>query len=183
MAWHAPHLLSESLAHWVGQAGVWGAGVYIGVYMVATLVLLPTTPLNVAAGALFGPGWGLLWTVVGACLAAVVGFAWARGAGQAWLQRRLGGRWRRYVQQRGGMVLFWVRLLPVLPYGLVNYGAGLAGISWRDYLLTLVPGTVVGVAPVVWLGSGLHPGTNGWFWVGLGGMVLTGWAGQVRSRR
>ena len=149
--------------------------------MVTTLALLPTTPLNVAAGVLFGPGWGLLWTVVGAWLAAVVGFALARGVGQAWVKRWLGrrwGHWHRYVHRRGGVVLFWLRLLPLVPYGVVNYGAGLLGVSWRDYLLTLVPGTVLGVAPVVWLGSG-----GSWFWLGFVGAGLLWWGRRRWYRR
>jgi uncharacterized membrane protein YdjX (TVP38/TMEM64 family) len=181
MAWHGTHVLTEQLTVWVAPGGGWGAGVYIGVYVVTTLALLPTTPLNVAAGVLFGPGWGLLWTVVGAWLAAVVGFALARGVGQAWVKRWLGrrwGRWQRYVHRRGGVVLFWLRLLPVVPYGVVNYGAGLLGVSWRDYLLTLVPGTVLGVAPVVWLGSG-----GSWFWLGFVGAGLLWWGRRRWFRR
>ncbi|WP_247215010.1 TVP38/TMEM64 family protein [Synechococcus sp. C9] len=178
--------LTEHLTHWVEQTGTWGAGLYILVYLVTTLALLPTTPLNLTAGLLFGPGWGLLWSVVGAMLAAVVGFALARGVGQGWVKRRLGRHWGRlqkHLHRRGGWVLFWVRLLPIFPYGLVNYGAGLVGISWRDYLLTLVPGTVVGVAPVVWLGSGLQTGGSGWLGLGLALAGLLWWGGRAWSRR
>ncbi|APB33872.1 hypothetical protein GlitD10_1549 [Gloeomargarita lithophora Alchichica-D10] len=185
MAWESAQSVTQNLTHWVAQAGMWGAGLYIGLYIVTTLALLPTTPLNLAAGLVFGPGWGLLWTVVGALLAAVVGFALARGVGQAWVKRRLAKHWSglsEYFQRRGAWVLFWVRLLPIFPYGLVNYGAGLVGISWRDYLLTLVPGTLVGVAPVVWLGSGLGAGRGGWLWVGLALAGLLWWGGRAWSR-
>ncbi len=177
---------TQTLSHWVTATGFWAPAVYIGVYMLTTLALLPTTPLNVAAGVMFGPGWGLLWTVVGALLAALVGFALARGVGHAWVQRRLAKHWpgwRQQLNRRGGMVLLWVRLLPVFPYGLVNYGAGLVGISWRVYLLTLVPGTVVGVAPVVWLGSGLAAGSSLWWGAGLGLAALLWWGGRAWSRR
>jgi hypothetical protein len=98
--------LTEHLTHWVEQTGTWGAGLYILVYLVTTLALLPTTPLNLTAGLLFGPGWGLLWSVVGALLAAVVGFALARGVGQGWVKRRLGRHWGRlpkHLHRRGGV--------------------------------------------------------------------------------
>ncbi len=186
MAWDAAANLTQHLIHRIEQTGMGGVGLYIGLYLITTLALLPTTPLNVAAGVIFGPGWGLLWTVVGALLAALVGFALARGVGHAWVKRRLVKQWSRfnpYLHRRGGMVLFWVRLLPIFPYGLVNYGAGLVGISWRDYLVTLVPGTVVGVAPVVWLGSGLNAGGGFWLWVGLGLAGLLWWGGRAWSRR
>lgn len=177
---------TETLTLWVAHAGIWAPSLYILVYVVITLALLPTTPLNVAAGIIFGPGWGLLWTVMGALLAAVLGFALARGLGHAWVKRRLakqGNGLSHYLRRRGGMVLFWVRLLPIFPYGLVNYGAGLVGISWRDYLLTLVPGTVVGVAPVVWLGSGLGGGGTLWLSVGVAGAALLWWGGRAWSRQ
>ena len=49
--------------------------------------------------------------------------------------------------------LFAIRLLPIIPYGLVNIAAGLSGISSGDYLLGTALGTVPGIFPIVWLGS------------------------------
>jgi uncharacterized membrane protein YdjX (TVP38/TMEM64 family) len=43
--------------------------------------------------------------------------------------------------------------LPLIPNGLINYGAGLTSITFRDYLFGTVPGTILGILPPVLIGS------------------------------
>ena len=49
--------------------------------------------------------------------------------------------------------VFAMRLLPVIPYGVVSYAAGLSPIRFRDYFRASVPGTVLGILPFVLIGS------------------------------
>lgn len=49
-----------------------------------------------------------------------------------------------------------IRLLPILPYGLVNFASGLTSIRFRDYLVGTILGTVPGVLPFVTIGSSLN---------------------------
>ena len=54
----------------------------------------------------------------------------------------------------GGLTYaFAARLLPLIPYGVVSFAAGLSPIKQRDYLLGTLFGTPLGIAPFVFLGS------------------------------
>ena len=146
----------EWLQATLDRAGIWGPIIYIVIYTVATVLVLPSTVLNLAGGALFGPWLGSLWTTVGALVAAVVAFGFTRTVGRELVEKRLAGYWQAIDAEirKGGMVyMFSIRLLPVIPYGLVNFAAGLTSISWKDYVIGTALGTLPGVLPFVLLGS------------------------------
>ena len=154
------HLLGgyrpERLQASISQAGLWAPMFYIVAYAVGTLVLLPSTPLNISGGLLFGPWLGLVWTSLGALIAAATAFWFSRTVGRQALERRMAGRWQRMDAEmhRGGLFyMFAVRLVPIMPYGIVNYAAGLTSIRFRDFVIGTFLGTVPSVLPFVLIGS------------------------------
>lgn len=169
---------SAQLQVWLNQAGIWAPIIYIGLYTVATVLVLPSTALNLTGGAIFGPWLGTLWTSIAAVIAAVVAFAFTRTVGRELVARRLAGRWQAMdaeMRQGGLFYMFAIRLLPIIPYGLVNFAAGLTSITFRDYLLGTIIGTIPGVLPFVMLGSsGLQAMRTGDFLPLIGALCLTG---------
>lgn len=155
----------EQIQAWVTQVGIWAPLLYMGLYSLATLLILPSTALNLAGGAVFGPWLGTLWTSLAAVMAAVLAFMISRTIGRSWLSQRLAGQWQALdaeIRLGGLFYLFAIRLLPIIPYGLVNFAAGLTAIRFRDYVLGTALGTVPGVLPFVLLGStGLRAVTTG----------------------
>lgn len=146
----------KQLQVWLDRAGIWAPLIYIVLYTVATILVLPSTALNLTGGAIFGPWLGTLWTSIAAIIAAVVAFAFTRTVGRDVIAHRLAGRWQAMdaeISQGGLFYMFAIRLLPIIPYGLVNFAAGLTSIRFRDYLLGTVLGTVPGILPFVMLGS------------------------------
>ncbi len=144
------------LQTWLKQAGIWAPIIYISIYTVATVLVLPSTALNLTGGAIFGLWWGLLWTSIAAVIAAVVAFTFTRTVGRETIARKLAGHWQAMdaqMRQGGLFYMFAIRLLPIIPYGLVNFAAGLTSIRFRDYLLGTILGTVPGLLPFVMLGS------------------------------
>jgi uncharacterized membrane protein YdjX (TVP38/TMEM64 family) len=140
----------------IRSAGLWAPLLYVALYLVATSLLLPSTPLNISGGILFGLGFGMLWTGIAAIVAAAVTFAFARTLGQAVIRQKLVGRWQAMdaeVRRGAKVYMFAVRLLPIIPNGLINYGAGVTSISFRDYMIGTVPGTLLGILPPVLIGS------------------------------
>jgi len=147
---------SAQLQASLNRAGIWAPITYIALYTVATILVLPSTPLNLTGGAIFGPWLGTLWTSMAAVIAAVVAFAFTRTVGREAIARKLAGRWQSMdaeMRQGGLFYMFAIRLLPIIPYGLVNFAAGLTSIRFRDYLLGTILGTVPGILPFVLLGS------------------------------
>ncbi|MEM9163081.1 MAG: TVP38/TMEM64 family protein [Cyanobacteria bacterium P01_F01_bin.4] len=146
-----PAWLETTLA----RAGIWAPIIYIVIYTVATILVLPSTVLNLAGGALFGVWLGTLWTTLGAIIAAVVAFGFTRTVGRELIARRMAGYWQAIdaeIHQGGLFYMFSIRLLPIIPYGLVNFAAGLTSISFRDYFIGTALGTLPGVLPFVLLG-------------------------------
>ena len=165
------------LQAWLKQAGIWAPLIYIALYTLGTILILPSTPLNLSGGAIFGAWWGTLWTSVAAVIAAVVAFAFTRTVGRDIVARKFAGRWEAMdaeMRQGGLFYMFAIRLLPIIPYGLVNFAAGLTSIRFKDYLIGTVLGTVPGILPFVMMGSGLRALKSGDVLPLMGALGLTG---------
>ena len=180
----------EQLQTWLQQMGIWAPIIYVLLYTVGTLLILPSTPLNLTGGAIFNILWGTLWTTVAAIIAAIVAFAFTRTVGRELIAQKLAGRWEAIdaeMREGGLFYMFAIRLLPIIPYGLVNFAAGLTSIRFRDYLVGTILGTVPGVLPFVMMGSGLQALSEGnilplMFAFALTGMLVGG-ATWYRRRR
>src|SRR5215470_19667914 len=124
--------------------------IYVAVYIVGTVALLPGTVLSFAGAVLFGPYEGTLYTWVGATIGATLAYLMARALGRDFVERLFGGRFAafdRRIREHGFTGLLIIRLLPLFPFNAVNFGCGLTGIRLRDYVLAtaigIVPGTFV----------------------------------------
>jgi uncharacterized membrane protein YdjX (TVP38/TMEM64 family) len=120
--------------------------IYVAVYIVGTVALLPGTVLSFAGAVLFGPYQGTLYTWVGATIGATLAFLMARVLGRDFVERLFGGRFAAFdqrIREHGFTGLLIIRLLPLFPFNAVNFGCGLTGIRLRDY----VPATAIGIVP------------------------------------
>lgn len=180
----------EQVQFWLKKLGIWAPIAYVFLYTIGTILILPSTPLNLSGGALFGIWWGTLWTTIAAIVAAVVTFAFTRTIGREYIANKFAGRWEAIdaeMQQGGLFYMFAIRLLPIIPYGIVNFAAGLTSIRFRDYFIGTLLGTVPGILPFVMMGSGLTALSSGnvvpfMFALALIGM-LVGVATWYRRRR
>jgi uncharacterized membrane protein YdjX (TVP38/TMEM64 family) len=137
---------------WVDGAG--GAG-WAAMALVVALVLLapvPRSAVSVLVGVVAGFWLGLGVAFAGGLLAAVCAFGLSRGLGRSAVLRLAGRRLSRadgLVSDRGFLAVLTGRLVPVLPFVAVSYGAGLTGVRFLPYLLAtslgLVPSTLVQV--------------------------------------
>jgi uncharacterized membrane protein YdjX (TVP38/TMEM64 family) len=141
---------------WLYQAGIWAPIGFVALYVIATLLILPSTALNLIGGAMFGPWWGTLWTSAGAIIAAVISFWFARTVGRDLVAERMAGSCQALdaeIRNSGSFYIFAIRLLPLIPYGIVSLVAGLTSLNFRDYSIGTLFGTVLGLFPFVWMGS------------------------------
>jgi uncharacterized membrane protein YdjX (TVP38/TMEM64 family) len=148
----------QQLQLWLQKMGGWAPVLYILIYAISTICILPSTPLNLMGGAIFGAAWGTIWTSIAAIIAAILSFAFSRTIGRKFVTQKLAGKWEQLDREmdRGGFFyMFAIRLLPLIPYGIVNFAAGLTSIKFRDYLLGTLLGTVPGILPFVMMGAGL----------------------------
>ncbi len=131
---------------WVDQAGWLGPALFAAAFALLTLAPLPKNALSAAAGLLFGLVPGVLVVMTGATAGAVAAFALTRLLGREVVERLAGARVARVdalLRRRGLLGVLVARLVPLLPFTVINYGSGLSAVRFRDYLL----GTVVGILP------------------------------------
>ena len=136
----------ETVRAFIGSTGAWGPLVYVVLHVLLTLVPVSKNLLAVVAGALFGLWWGIALSWVASMLAAVVGMLVARRLGREAVAQMTGPRVERVedVLRRQGMLAVVVaRVTPVIPFTVVNYGAGVSAVSLRDFVV----GTAIGIVP------------------------------------
>jgi uncharacterized membrane protein YdjX (TVP38/TMEM64 family) len=141
----------QAILVWIEQLGLWGAIVFIGAYLVATVALVPGSLLTLGAGVLFGLVWGSLLVFLGATLGATAAFLVGRYGLRDWVaQRWIAGNDRfqavdRAIAREGFKIVLLMRLSPLFPFNALNYMLGLTRVSLRDYILAsvgMIPGTI-----------------------------------------
>jgi uncharacterized membrane protein YdjX (TVP38/TMEM64 family) len=146
-AWRWPAAL-DPLAVGAAIAGYPAAPlVFLGMHVAASLLFVPRTVLAVAAGLLFGTGWGVVWAAIGSVLGAVAGFCVARYVNDGVVDLEDNARIRPVVDRvrRGGWrAVALLRLIPVVPHSLANYALGLTALPLGPYAF----GSLVGQLPM-----------------------------------
>jgi uncharacterized membrane protein YdjX (TVP38/TMEM64 family) len=130
----------------IASTGAWGPVVYVLLHVLLTLVPVSKNLLSGVAGALFGLAGGIAISWVASMLSALVCFAIARRLGRESVAEMTGPRLARVeevMRHQGVAAVVVARLTPVLPFTIVNYGAGVSAVSLRDFLV----GTAVGIVP------------------------------------
>ena len=138
----------DEVRAWAGTAGWATPLLFAAVYALLTLTPVPASVLTVGAGLLFGLPLGLAVVMSGAMTGAAVAFALSRGLGRAFVAGVDSARLRRLdaaLARHGLVAVIGFRLVPVLPFGALNYACGVTAVRARDYLV----GTAIGVLPAV----------------------------------
>ena len=142
-----PHLLTL-----IRQSGLFGYSLYILLFIIATLFLLPGSILVIAGGIVFGPLLGTLLSLIAATLASSCSFLLARWLGRDLLLKYVGHSHtfqaiEKGIARNGIDFLILTRLIPLFPYNIQNYAYGLTTITFWPYTLisalTTLPGIVI----------------------------------------
>jgi uncharacterized membrane protein YdjX (TVP38/TMEM64 family) len=149
-------------AEWLQWRQAQPMGFLLGFMLVFTLLsalALPgCAPLALLAGSAFGTVGGTLAVGLASTLGALASFMVARHLARGAVQRRLGHRLQaldRSVARQGGMWLFWLRLVPLLPYPVINPLLGLSRLSVAAFFWPSLAGLTLGSLPYVWAGQSL----------------------------
>ncbi len=174
----------QPFAQWVDSLGFWGPMVFVVAYAAAVVAFVPASLLTLGAGAIFGVVQGVLYVFVAATLGAGLSFLVARYLARTAVERRLAGNERmaaidRAIAAEGRKIVFLLRLVPVIPFNVLNYGLGLTRVSFADYLVAsvgMIPGTllyvysgkVVGDVAELASGSSVSQGSGYYAFLALG---------------
>ena len=135
----------------VASLGPWGPAVYILVVAVAVVISqIPGVPLALAAGALWGPFAAGVYSVVGGFMGGVAAYFLGRTLGRSAMKALL-GKVMVFDKTKGevylGGLIFVTRLVPLFPFDIVSYAAGLSGLSFGVYAVA----TLFGMTPSTFL--------------------------------
>ena len=129
------------------------------VYVLVTALSLPgAVPLTLVAGALFGLGVGTLVVSLASTVGATLAMLSARYVLRDFVQTRWGNRLeplQRGVDQNGPFYLFSLRLLPVVPFFLLNLAMGLTRMNVWTYVWVSQLGMLAGTLAFVNAGTQL----------------------------
>lgn len=160
--------------------GGWAAIGYIGLFTLLPAVFFPVAVLALAGGLLFGLWLGSLYTFAGAILNCTLMFFLARYAGrtrmEALIQKKLSPIWQLRLQNlnsTGGFLLLVIlRLIPAVPYNLINYAFGLSAMKYSTYILASAIGIIPGTFAFINIGDKVLDVTSPDFWIAIGLLVL-----------
>jgi len=138
--------------------------IFVVAYIAATTIGLPALPLTLAGGAIFGVGAGIALTWLGATLGATGAFLLARALGGDALRRLLGARagtLDRLLGDGAFLTMLRLRLIPVVPFNALNFGAGLAGVRATHYVAATAIGILPGTSVYTYFADALLAGADG----------------------
>lgn len=138
---------SSALKDKIYSFGTFGPIMIIGLMAIAIVMSpIPSAPIALAAGALYGHTWGTLYVLVGSTLGATIAFLIARLLGYDFLKRWFKGKMA--VSWAGSQntlmaIIFFSRLMPFMSFDIISYAAGLTSLTfWRFFIAT-----IAGIAP------------------------------------
>ena len=136
---HVQDLLKSAL-DWIGNLGPWGPVIFVGLYVVATVLFVPGSVLTLGAGAVFGVALGSVCVSIGATLGATAAFLVGRYLARDAIARKIEKNEKfatidRAVADEGWKIVLLTRLSPVFPFTLLNYAFGLTRVKLSHYVL------------------------------------------------
>ena len=137
---------------------VTGALVFMVLYTVTTVFLVPGSILTLAAGAIFGVVKGTVFVSLGSTVGATVAFFIGRYFARDWVSQKIAGRPRfaaidDAIGREGWKIVGLLRLSPVVPFSLSNYFYGITKVRPVGYVLSSWIGMLPGTLMYVYLGS------------------------------
>lgn len=148
-------LTAETLREYIQDFGYLAPIIYILAFTLLPIAFFPVPVLALAGGLLFGFTYGTIYTIIGATLNSGIMFLMAKilakDAVTELLQKKLPEKWSKFLlemdEKQGFRVIFILRLIPAMPYNVINYGAGLTSIKFSNYMIAtilgILPGTLV----------------------------------------
>ncbi len=155
---HFEELLKpERIASWLDEVGPLAPLVLILMMAVAVIISpIPSLPLDLAAGAAFGPVLGMTYAVIGAEIGAIISFLIGRALGRELLSKFLRQDivfCEKCSDRHLALLLVLARLIPVFSFDIISYGAGLTNISLRIFAITTLVGMIPPTFALTYLGG------------------------------
>ena len=177
------------LRDWSRSLGPWFPPAFLAAHTVITVFPFPRTAFTLAAGLLFGTGYGVLIAVTASTASAVIALLLVRAGG--WQLSSLVSHPAiesvdARLRQRGWLAVLSLRLIPAVPFAVINYAAGASAVRLLPYALATLVGVLPGTAAVVILGDAFTGNVSPMLAlvsVGTAALGVAGLAYEIRKHR
>ncbi len=153
-----PFPTAVQLRDWATSVGPWFPLTFLLAHVVGTVLPFPRTAFTLSAGLLFGPALGVAIAVTASTVSAVIALLLVRAMG--WQVGNLVSHPRvdaldTQLRARGWPAVLSLRLIPAVPFSVLNYAAGASAVGVTPYVLATFVGLLPGTAAVVIFGDAL----------------------------
>ena len=140
-----------AIRDYIQSFGSFASLIYIIAYILNTISIIPPiAALSLTAGLAFGSIWGFIYLMIAAVIGTSITFLISRFFGRGLTERMLKGKFKNLdekLHENGFMTVLFFRVIPLVPYEVLNYACGLSKIKFKDYFsatfLGLIPGVVI----------------------------------------
>lgn len=149
----------ETIRQYLKDFGIWAPLIFITFYTLS-IVFIPSTPLVIIAGILFGFKYGFIYTIIGGVISSVIVFNLSRRLGKEWVESILEHKYLKYINEynkrleRGAVWdLIVLRITPIMPLNVLNILMGVSRIKTEEYIIGTIFGLVPGNILTVYFGN------------------------------
>ncbi len=141
----------------------WAPTLFVAAYGLLATLNFSGLVLTLVGGAVFGVGWGTVLNTLGANLGATGAYWLARALGRDGVRFLVGDRLAvvdRFAAAGGFTWLLRLRLVPVVPFNLLNLAAGLSAMPWPLFAAATAIGILPGTFVYTWFADALVAGSR-----------------------
>ena len=168
-------ITAEDVQSIIQRFGPRAPAVYVAAFAILPAFFFPVAVLALAGGLLFGLWRGSVYTFLGAMINCSVMFMLSRSIGyervKALVARKLSPKWQDRLaaaaDRKGFLLLIILRLIPAVPYNLINYAFGLTPMGYGAYLLGSAIGIIPGTLVFINIGDKALDVTSPGFWIAI----------------
>lgn len=149
--------------------------VYIVMFAIVPLTFFPDSILAISSGLIFGFYKGYIYTTIGALLGGSIAFFLARYIGYDLLKKISNDKLskiEKLINANGFYIIFLLRLIPLFPFDIISYGAGLTSVDYKQFLLATLLGTIPGIAVFTNIGASTLDISGTSFYISIAMLIL-----------
>ncbi len=139
---------SGDIKEYLNSFGMLAPIVHIVLFTLVPLTFFPDSILAIAGGMVFGLTKGTIFTMIGALCGGTLSFYITRTLGNNIIKRFIKkdiSILGKQLKENGFWVILILRLIPLFPFDVISYSAGLSDIKYKDFFLATLVGTIPGI--------------------------------------
>lgn len=150
------------LREWAARYGIWFIPLFFCAYSLVSAVPIPRTIFTWAASVLFPPPLAIALALAGSAVGAEIAFRSVRTLFPT-LREKIAAMpacssITEHISVRGWPAVLSCRLVPIVPYSVLSYGAALSPIQQRHFSLASAIGSAPGTTSAILLGNSVVTG-------------------------